>query len=231
MKLFADDSSLFARVKDATCSHEQLIGDLNTITKWAKQWKMEFNPTITKQAIEVIFSSKYKKETHPPLVFNGIPVARETSTKHLGIILDDRLTFRKHIQEAITKAKKGLAVMKFLSKWVNSTVLDKTYKMYVRPHLDYGDVIYHDQLVDMMNALESIQYQAGLIITKCWKGTNKLKVYNELGWEVCLGEGYIGDLHYILKLKITIHRYMLESIYISCPYRGHPDSKNVPFVI
>ena len=183
MKLFADDSSLFARVKDATCSHEQLIGDLNTITKWAKQWKMEFNPTITKQAIEVIFSSKYKKETHPPLVFNGIPVARETSTKHLGIILDDRLTFRKHIQEAITKAKKGLAVMKFLSKWVNSTVLDKTYKMYVRPHLDYGDVIYHDQLVDMMNALESIQYQAGLIITKCWKGTNKLKLYNELGWE------------------------------------------------
>ena len=55
--------------------------------------------------------------------------------------------------------------------------------MYVRPHLDYGDVIYHDQLVDMMNALESIQYQAGLIITKCWNGTKKLKLYNELGWE------------------------------------------------
>ena len=62
-------------------------------------------------------------------------------------------------------------------------VLDKTYKMYVRPHLDYGDVIYDNQLVDMMNSLESIQYQAGLIVTQCWKGTNKEKLYNELGWE------------------------------------------------
>ena len=110
-------------------------------------------------------------------------MARESSAKHLGIILDDRLTFRKHILEAITKAKKGLALMKFLSKYVTPFVLDKTYKMYVRPHLDYGDVIYHNQLVDMMNSLESIQYQAGLIVTKCWKGTNKQKLYNELGWE------------------------------------------------
>ena len=72
--------------------------------------------------------------------------------------------------------------------------------MYVRPHLDYGDVIYHDQLVDMMNAIESIQYQAGLIITKCWKGTNKLKLYTSWGGKVCLREGYIDDSHYILKL-------------------------------
>ena len=42
---------------------------------------------------EVIFSAKYKKETHPPLFFNGISVARENATKHLGLILDDRLTF------------------------------------------------------------------------------------------------------------------------------------------
>ena len=71
MKLFADDSSLFVRVKDVNLTHEQLVGDLKTITNWANQWKMEFNPNITKQAIEVIFSSKYKKESHPPIVFNG----------------------------------------------------------------------------------------------------------------------------------------------------------------
>ena len=183
MKLFADDSSLFVRVKDVNITHDQLVKDLDTILKWANQWKMQFNPDITKQAIEVIFSTKYKKENHPPLVFNSVPVAREKFTKHLGIILDERLTFRKHIHMAITKAKRGLALMKFLFKYVTPCVLEQTYKMYVRPHLDYGDVIYHDQLIDMMNSLESIQYQAGRIVTHCWKGTNKLKLYNELGWE------------------------------------------------
>ena len=85
---------------------------------------MQFNPDITKQAIEVIFSTKYKKEFHPNLDFNGVPVARENSTKHLGIILDDHLTFRKHIQEAIIKAKKGIALMRLLSKYVTPIVLD-----------------------------------------------------------------------------------------------------------
>jgi hypothetical protein len=144
---------------------------------------MKFNPEISKQAIEVIFSAKYKKPFHPHLDFNGIPVARETSTKHLGIILDERLTFRKHIKEAISKAKKGLSLMRFLSKYLTPKILDQTYKMYVRPHLEYGDVIFHDQLADMMDSLESIQYQAGLIVSNCWRGTNKVKLYKELGWE------------------------------------------------
>ncbi len=125
------------------------------ITKWANQWKMKFNPDITKQATEVIFSQKYKKPNHPPLVFNGIPVAREISTKHLGMVLDDHLSLRKHVKEAIEKANKGVGLMKFLSKYVNRKILDQTYKLYVRPHLDYGDIIYHGQLVDMMKSLES----------------------------------------------------------------------------
>jgi hypothetical protein len=183
MKLFADDSSLFSRVQNVNATHEQLVTDLNIITEWAYQWKMKFNPDITKQAIEVIFSSKYKKEIHPPLSFNGIPVARESSTKHLGVVLDERLSFKEHVKEAIDKAKKGLALMRFLSKYVSSSVLEKTYIMYVRTHFDYGDVIYHDQNKNIMNLLESIQYQAGLIVTNCWKGTNKVKLYNELGWE------------------------------------------------
>ena len=71
MKLFADDSSLFARVKNVNLTHDQLVGDLDIITNWANQWKMKFNPDISKQAIEVIFSTKYKKEFHPMLDFNG----------------------------------------------------------------------------------------------------------------------------------------------------------------
>ena len=183
MKLFADDSSLFVRVKEVNAAHEQLLHDLDEVTKWAHQWKMRFNPDITKQAIEVIFSTKYKKDDHPPLTFNGVPVARQDSTKHLGITLDERLTFRKHIQEAILKANSGIALLKFLSKYVTRFVLDKMYKMYVRPHLDYGDIIYHNQLTVAMNSLESVQYQAGLIVSGCWRGTSRVKLYNELGWE------------------------------------------------
>lgn len=66
--------------------------------------------------------------------------------------------------------------------------------MYVRPHLDYGDVIYHlpptanefsrnINLPNLMEKLESVQYSAALAITKTWRGTSRVKLYAELGWE------------------------------------------------
>lgn len=183
IKLFADDSFIFIRVRDVKVAHEQLLQDLSEITKWANQWKMRFNPDITKQAVEVVFSTKYKKDDHPPLTFNEIPVARQDSTKHLGVILDERLSFRKHVHEAILKANSGLALLKFLSKYVSRFVMDRMYKMYVRPHLDYGDCIFHGQSNDAMKSLESVQYQAALIVSGCWQGTSRVKLYNELGWE------------------------------------------------
>ena len=61
MRLFADDSSIFTPVFDVNVTHEQLVEDLQTVSNWGHQWKMVFNPDITKQAVEVIFSVKKKK--------------------------------------------------------------------------------------------------------------------------------------------------------------------------
>ena len=183
MRLFADDSSLFTPVSGIDETHEKLEKDLQTITTWAHQWKMVFNPDLTKQAIEVIFSVKTKKPVHSALVFNGIPVSREDHTKHLGVYLDSRLNFSKHIREAVKNASKGLSLLKYLSKYVSRKVLDMSYKLYVRPYLDYGDVIYHNQRQDLMNLIEQVQYKAALLVSGCWQGTSREKLYQELGWE------------------------------------------------
>ena len=57
--------------------------------------------------------------------------------------LDSELNFLSHIKEAIAKARRGIGMIRFLSKYVARDVLDQIYKLYVRPHLDYGDIIYH----------------------------------------------------------------------------------------
>ena len=183
MCLFADDSSLFTCVKGVNQTHDKLVKDLQTVSQWAYQWKMVFNPDLTKQAIEIIFSCKDKKPDHPEVFFNGIPIAREPHTKHLGVYLDSRLNFSKHIKEKVLKATKGVTLLKFLSKYVDRNVLDLSYKMYVRPHLDYGDVIYHNQRLDLMNLVERVQYKAALVVSGCWQGTSRKKLYDELGWE------------------------------------------------
>ena len=55
IRQFADDSSLFTVVKGV-----EQTQDVETITSRAYQWKMVFNPDITKQAIEVDYSCKAK---------------------------------------------------------------------------------------------------------------------------------------------------------------------------
>ena len=211
MKLFADDASLFLRVVDVHMCHQIMKKDLGTITSWAYQWKMKFNPDISKQAIEVIFTQKRSKPYHPPMSFNNVPVKRECDTKHLGVILDDKLNFRKHISEKIKTANKGLGLLKFLSRYATRDKLSLMYKMYVRPHLDYGDVIYHNQLTECMAALESIQYNAALIVSGCWKGTSRDKLYSELGWESLSDRRHFRRLCLYYKIKNNMTpRYLVH---------------------
>ena len=72
---------------------------------------MGFLIQTTKQAIKVIFSCTKNKPAHPDLSFNGVPVSREPFTKHLGLYLDNRLNFCKHIKEQVLKATKGVSLL------------------------------------------------------------------------------------------------------------------------
>ena len=79
--------------------------DLKLIEKWANQWKMSFNPDITKPPIEILFSTKNVKPNHLPLFFNGIMVNSVDEHKHIGLTLDKKLTFQSHVKESIKKYK------------------------------------------------------------------------------------------------------------------------------
>ena len=193
-KLFADDTSLFTVVHNANAAASDMNHDLDIIKAWASKWRMSFNPDPNKQAVEVTFYTKRVKTYHPDILFGGVPVVRVEDHRHLGIILDSKLSFASHIQTAITKSRQGIGMIKYISKYLPRHTLNELYKLYLRPHLDYGDVIYHTpakicefshdtMLKTHMEKLESVQYSAALAVTGAWKGTSREKLYNELSWE------------------------------------------------
>ena len=120
IKFFADDTMLFSIVKNPEISANELNRDLHAIRMWAHQWKLEFNPDPTKQATEVHFSCKKSSPNHPQIMFNGTIVAKMNDQKHLGLSLDSSLSFKKHINEKIIKAKKNLGLIKHLSHVLTS---------------------------------------------------------------------------------------------------------------
>ena len=182
-KLFADDTSIFS-VFDIKKSSEDLNRDLLTINNWAFQWKMSFNPDPNKQATEVIFSRKRKLINHPTLYFNCASVASAPFQKHLGLFLDEKLTFGHHLNDKISKANKGVGLIKRLYFYLPRKSLLNIYKSFIRPHLDYGDVIYDQPSNDSFcKIVESVQYKAALAITGTIKGSSRERLYQELNLE------------------------------------------------
>ena len=183
-KLFADDTSLFTIVKDKNESANILNNDISLISRWAYDWKMLFNPDPKKPAQEVIFSRKKQSQSHPTISLNNIPVERASYQKHLGIILDEKLNFKQHVDNAILKITKGISVIKKLCYSLPRKSLVTIYKAFLRPLIDYGDIIYDQpQNESFCEKLESVQYKAALAITGAIQGTSREKIYQELGLE------------------------------------------------
>ena len=134
-KLFADDVSLFSVAHNANTTAKELNNDLIKISRCAYQWKTRFNPGPSKQAQEVIFSRKRKKEYHPPLAFNNNNVSETNSQKHLGVVLDNRLSFEDHLKMILNKVNKTIGLPCKLHNILPRSALLIIYKSFIRPHL------------------------------------------------------------------------------------------------
>ena len=95
---------------------------------------MFFNPDITKQAQEVIFSRNSKKTNHPMVYYNQAPVVHTNCHKYLGMYLDKKLNFLQHIKEKISKAHRGIGVIPKLTHKLPRHSLITIFKSFVRPH-------------------------------------------------------------------------------------------------
>ena len=103
---------------------------------------MMFNLDVSKQAQEVVFSRKAITTNHATVCVNNDPVTRENFQKHFGLFLDSKLNFSGHINEKIKKTDKVIDVIRKMKLSLPRSFLLTIYKWFVRPHPDYGDVIY-----------------------------------------------------------------------------------------
>ena len=165
---------------------------------------MSFKPDVTKHAQEIIFSQKKNNASQLSLYFNDTQIHRKSVQKHLGLLLDEKLSFLEHIDENIEKSSIGVNLMRKLNLLLPRSSLLTVYKCFIRPHLDYGDVIYDQpNLSSLTNKIESVQYNAALAITGAIRGTSKEKLYQELGFESLKDRRWLRWLCYLYKIVNT----------------------------
>ena len=104
---------------------------------------MSFNPDPSKPVQEVIFSRKFKTAPYQSITFNNNPLSLCPAQKHLGLVLDSKLTFNEHINHKVNKST-GL-LRKFQSVLPRTSLLS-IYTTLIRSHFEYADVAYELKL-------------------------------------------------------------------------------------
>ena len=228
-KLFADDTSLFTVVNDKSDSTNIPNNDLIAISRWTFNWKMIFNPDPKKPAQEVLFSRKKQAQIHPTINLNNVEVERSPFQKHLGVILDEKLNFKQHVDNAISKINKGIVVIKKLRYSLPRNSLITIYKVFLRPLIDYGDIIYdqpHNE--SFCEKTEAVQYKAALAITGAIQATSRHKIYQELGFESLKSRRWYKRLTCMFKIMRNEAPDYLINLVPKCEYAINTRNCHIP---
>jgi hypothetical protein len=88
---FADDTAVLATGRDPGIASQKLQTNVGTIQKWLKKWRIKPNESKSAHAT---FTTR--RETCPPAHINNVNLPQQ-DVKYLGLHLDRRLTWRKHV--------------------------------------------------------------------------------------------------------------------------------------
>ena len=112
------------------------------------------------------------KSCHPSLYFNNIPVSSTSVHKHLGMLLDDKLSYKHHLKSVLKKVKITIGLLRKFQQILPRQSLITIYQSLIQPHLDYGDIVYDQAFNESFHKnLESIQCNAALAMTGARRGT------------------------------------------------------------
>ena len=106
------------------------------------------------------------------------------------------------------------------------------YKSFVRPHLDYGDIIYDKAFTGyFQKKLEFIQYNAALVITGVIRGTSREKIYSELGLESLQDRRWSRKLCVFYKILNNMSpKYLSDKIPSTTRRSSSRNVNNIPLV-
>ena len=154
--------------------------DLLILSHWAATWLVLFNPTKTES---LIFSRKLNKPLHPPIFMENQQIVAVESHKHLGVILSADCTWHKHIKYITDKAWVRINVMRRLKFKLDTKSLEIIYTTFIRPLLEYSDVIWDNCTRYEKQELDKIQNEAARIATGATKLISLENLQDEVKWQ------------------------------------------------
>ncbi|UYV72387.1 hypothetical protein LAZ67_9002909 [Cordylochernes scorpioides] len=137
--LYADDIIIWVSKNNLSDAEQSLNKAMKNLQKVTQKLKLSIN--TNKSEIGLFTINNHLRHWTPNIFLNNSKLQYSDSPRYLGVTLDPALTFKKHIDTMISKAKNRFKILKKISglNWgANANILRTTYLALVRPILEYA---------------------------------------------------------------------------------------------
>ena len=158
--LFADDTKILRQISSRKDSLE-LQSDIDSLSVWAEKWLLNFNT----DKCHVISLGKFENIMHTHRYsLNNKELEHVFEENDLGVIVDSDLKFEEHISAKIKKANSIVGLIRRTFSFLDCTLFKKLYITFVRPHLEYAQVVWSPYLQKHINMIENVQIRATKLV-------------------------------------------------------------------
>lgn len=176
-------SFLFSKLTSALL--KKMEKSLKLCNKYFSKWKIKINHEKT-QSIIFPYNKSYKRLPLRHLQFENNNIVIQNHVKYLGVILDKKLSFQKHIDETCVKAMKSLRALWTLlhrRSFLNFKNKNLIFKCVLRPILSYASPVWYKAANSHLKKMQIIQNKCLKIINnQPWRYSTRL-LHLETGYE------------------------------------------------
>lgn len=159
--LFADDTTLYSSSSDINRLCSDMSSDLLQVKEWLLANRLTLNANKT---YYIIFGLK-KVPENVTVSVDGHALERKKSGKFLGVILDEKLTFKEHIEFVTQKISRLCGLLYKLKETFPPEVLKKLYQSLIYPYLNYCVLSWGGTLPSRLNSILLLQKRLIRLLT------------------------------------------------------------------
>ena len=158
--MFADDTKIFRQISSVNDSRH-LQSDITKLENWSNKWLLQFHP----DKCHILTLGKFEniKHTHRYTICNK-EMEHVSEEKDLGVIIDSDLSFDEHISKKVRITNAIVGLIRRTFSYLDGKTFVKLYKAFVRPHLEYAQVIWSPHLKKHIDILENVQIRATKLV-------------------------------------------------------------------
>ena len=161
--LFADDTNLFCSGKDIHELELTVNTELTHIQEWLTLNQLTLN--IKKSNFIIFKSNKKRLKRQLHLQLSGNELKRVEESKFLGVVIDQHLTWKKHIEYVTKKIVRTSGLLCRIRFYINQSLLKMLYNSLIYPYLHYGNIVWANNYPTRLDKLFKLQKKILRIIT------------------------------------------------------------------